>query len=77
MSDATKRKEREVVQRDIDRLRSSVQTLTRSVNPLGKILDFVQEDLEAMQKEQEMWRHEHQDNLVALQRDQRSAQLIS
>lgn len=70
-SDVTRRKEREVVQRDIDRLRASVQMLTRSVNPLGKILDFVQEDFDAMQKELEIWRRENYDNVIALQREQR------
>ncbi|ELU00184.1 hypothetical protein CAPTEDRAFT_220815 [Capitella teleta] len=70
MSDATKRKEREMVQKEIDRLRGSIQTLTRSVNPLGKILDFVQEDLDSMQKELEMWKRENKQNAIALQREE-------
>ncbi len=36
MNDATKRKEREMVQKEIDKLRGSIQTLTRSANPLGE-----------------------------------------
>jgi TRAF3-interacting protein 1 len=70
LSDATRRKERDVAQHEIDRLRSSVQTLTRSVNPLGKILDFLQEDLDAMQKEMAVWHQENKDNMVALHREQ-------
>jgi hypothetical protein len=41
------------------------------VNPLGKILDFVQEDFDAMQKELEVWRRENHENVIALQREQR------
>jgi len=71
MSDASRRKERDVAQRDVDRLRSSIQSLTRSVNPLGKILDFLQEDVEAMQKELLVWRNESHENSIALHREQR------
>jgi len=71
MSDASRRKERDVAQRDVDRLRSSIQALTRNVNPLGKILDFLQEDVDAMQKELNVWRHESQENSNALQREQK------
>ena len=34
-------------------------------------MDFVQEDLDSMQKELDMWKKEHKDNLLALQREQR------
>ena len=71
LSDASRRKERDVAQRDVDRLRSSIQALTRNVNPLGKILDFLQEDVDAMQKELMIWRHESHENGVALQREEK------
>ena len=71
MNDAAKRKEREMVQKEIDKLRLSIQTLTRSANPLGKIMDFIQEDLDQMQKELEMWKKEHKENSLQLQREQR------
>ena len=71
MSDAARRKEREIVQKEIDKLKGTIQTLTRSANPLGKIMDFVQEDLDSMQKEMDQWKREHKGNLVALQREQR------
>ena len=70
LTDASRRKERDVAQRDVDRLRSSIQSLTRSVNPLGKILDFLQEDVDAMQKELLVWRNESHENNIALQREQ-------
>lgn len=43
----------------VDKLRNSIQALTRSANPLGKIMDYVQEDLHSMQKERDMWRAEN------------------
>ncbi len=42
ISEAQRRKEREMVSREIERLQSSIQTLCRSANPLGKIMDYVQ-----------------------------------
>ncbi len=75
MNDATKRKEREMVQKEIDKLRGMIQTLTRSANPLGKIMDFVQEDLDQMQKELDMWKTEHKENAIALQREQKYAHI--
>lgn len=39
----------------MDNLRESIQTLTRSVNPLGKLMDFLQEDIDSMQMEVSQW----------------------
>ncbi|XP_023706076.1 TRAF3-interacting protein 1 isoform X3 [Cryptotermes secundus] len=52
-----RRRERELAGREIDRLRGSIQTLTRAANPLGKLMDFLQEDVDSMQRELSMWRH--------------------
>ncbi|XP_050407050.2 TRAF3-interacting protein 1 isoform X2 [Patella vulgata] len=69
MSDAARRKQREHVQKEIDKLRSSIQSLTRSANPLGKIMDYVQEDLDSMQKELEKWKSENKEHALALKRE--------
>lgn len=69
VSDAQRRKQREAVQREIDKLRGSIQTLTRSANPLGKIMDYVQEDLDSMQKELEKWKEENKEHALALKRE--------
>ncbi|XP_060079052.1 TRAF3-interacting protein 1-like isoform X2 [Ylistrum balloti] len=69
MSDAQRRKQRDTVQKEIDKLRGSIQTLTRSANPLGKIMDYVQEDLDSMQKELERWKTENKDHVLALKRE--------
>ncbi|KAH8311800.1 hypothetical protein KR044_008110 [Drosophila immigrans] len=42
--------------RQMNDLRDIIQTLTKSVNPLGKLMDFIPEDIDAMQLELTMWR---------------------
>ncbi|KAJ8403490.1 hypothetical protein AAFF_G00352620 [Aldrovandia affinis] len=71
VSEVTQRKERDLVSRDIDRLRSSVQTVCRSALPLGKIMDYIQEDMDSMQKELQTWRRENQEHAQALLQEQR------
>ena len=56
ISDAGRRRDREATQREVDKLRESIQTLTRSANPLGKLMDFLQEDVDAMQRELDTWK---------------------
>jgi TRAF3-interacting protein 1 len=68
-SEAARKKERDTLQKDLEGQRANIQTLTKSVNPLNKLLDFVQEDLDAMQKEAEMWRREHAENMTTLLRE--------
>jgi len=41
---------------EMETLRATIQTLCQSCNPLGRCLEYVQEDLEAMAKELEHWR---------------------
>ena len=49
MNELSRRRERDATQREVDKLRASIQTLTRSANPLGKLMDFMQEDVDSMQ----------------------------
>ncbi|KAH8268102.1 hypothetical protein KR026_000083 [Drosophila bipectinata] len=42
--------------RQVNDLRDSIQSLTKAINPMGKLLDFVPEDVDAMQLELTMWR---------------------
>ncbi|XP_040056762.2 TRAF3-interacting protein 1 isoform X1 [Gasterosteus aculeatus] len=71
VSDAAKKKEREMVTREIERLRSSIQTVCRSALPLGKIMDYIQEDVDAMQAELRAWRRENKEHAQALLQEQR------
>lgn len=36
------KRDRETATKEIDKLRGTIQTLTRTTNPLGKLLDYVQ-----------------------------------
>ncbi|XP_072541714.1 TRAF3-interacting protein 1 isoform X2 [Salminus brasiliensis] len=69
--EAARKKERELVAREIERLRSSVQTVCRSALPLGKIMDYIQEDMDAMRNELETWRRENREHAQALLQEQR------
>ncbi|XP_041117426.1 TRAF3-interacting protein 1-like isoform X4 [Polyodon spathula] len=71
VSEATKRKERDLVSREIEKLRSSIQTVCRSALPLGKIMDYIQEDMDSMKKELQMWRSENTEHAAALIKEQR------
>ena len=42
LTEISRRRDRESTQREVDKLRGSIQTLTRSANPLGKLMDFLQ-----------------------------------
>ncbi|KAK7068294.1 intraciliary transport [Halocaridina rubra] len=70
LSDANRRKERELIQKDVQKLSGSIQSLTRSVNPLAKMLDYLQEDLDSMHKELETWRDENKQLGQTLKREQ-------
>ncbi|XP_055859818.1 TRAF3-interacting protein 1-like isoform X3 [Biomphalaria glabrata] len=69
VSDAQRRKQRELVQKEVEKLRGSIQSLTRSANPLGKVMDYVQEDLDSMQQELDKWREENAQHALELKRE--------
>ncbi|XP_046971325.1 TRAF3-interacting protein 1 [Vanessa cardui] len=48
-------KARDVVNQEIEQLRFNVQALSRVANPLGKLLDHIQEDVEIMRQELQQW----------------------
>ncbi|GAB6025687.1 TRAF3-interacting protein 1 [Chamberlinius hualienensis] len=58
LSDSARRKEREMLTREMEKLKDGVQKVTRSANPLGKLIGYLQEDVEIMMRESEMWRLE-------------------
>ncbi|KAF3842881.1 hypothetical protein F7725_001730 [Dissostichus mawsoni] len=73
VSEAARKKERDIVSREIERLRTSIQTVCRSTLPLGKIMDYIQEDMDAMQAELHTWRRENKEHAQALLQEQRGA----
>lgn len=48
-------KAREAMNREIEQLRYNIQGLSRVANPLGKLLDHIQEDVEVMRQELQQW----------------------
>ncbi|XP_011863655.1 PREDICTED: TRAF3-interacting protein 1 [Vollenhovia emeryi] len=67
-------RDRETAVKEIDKLRGTIQTLTRTTNPLGKLLDYVQEDVEMMQKELLDWRSQYRQLSEQLEREQNETQ---
>ncbi|XP_042558280.1 TRAF3-interacting protein 1 isoform X7 [Dipodomys spectabilis] len=65
------KKEKDIVSKEIEKLRMSIQTLCKSALPLGKIMDYIQEDVDAMQNELQLWRSENKQHAEALQKEQR------
>lgn len=57
--------------KEVEKLRTAIQALTRAANPLGKLIDFLQEDIEAMQSELEMWTNTNQQLVKELQTEER------
>lgn len=54
----------------MDTLRDSIQKLTRSINPLGKLMDFLQEDIDSMQMELTMWQNVYKNTTDDLKTEQ-------
>ncbi|XP_041663283.1 TRAF3-interacting protein 1 isoform X2 [Cheilinus undulatus] len=76
VSEAAQKKERDLVTREIERLRSSTQTVCRSTLPLGKIMDYIQEDMDAMLAELNTWRRENKELAQALLQEQRATDRV-
>ncbi|KAG8195491.1 hypothetical protein JTE90_010795 [Oedothorax gibbosus] len=62
--------------KDLSQLRSWVQSLSRTAVPLGRMLDFLQEDVDSMRMELKGWREEHQANLRALHKEQSATESL-
>ncbi|XP_004386525.1 TRAF3-interacting protein 1 isoform X1 [Trichechus manatus latirostris] len=64
------KKEKDIVSKEIEKLRMSIQTLCKSALPLGKIMDYIQEDVDAMRNELQLWRSESRQHTEALHKEQ-------
>ncbi|KAM9248883.1 TRAF3-interacting protein 1 isoform 1-T1 [Dugong dugon] len=64
------KKEKDIVSKEIEKLRMSIQTLCKSALPLGKIMDYIQEDVDAMRNELQLWRSESRQHAEALHKEQ-------
>ncbi|XP_077304330.1 TRAF3-interacting protein 1 isoform X2 [Lithobates pipiens] len=70
LTDNGRKKEKDMVTKEIEKLRSSIQIVCRSALPLGKIMDYIQEDMDTMKNELQMWRKENGEHAEVLLREQ-------
>jgi TRAF3-interacting protein 1 len=64
------RHQKEVLEKDVQNIREIIQQITRNTNPLGKTMDYVQEDFEHMNKELDDWKTQRTDNTQRLEHEQ-------
>lgn len=57
--------------KQIEHLKDLIQKLIRSVNPMGKLMDFIQEDIDSMQREYTKWNEIFKIATVDLKREQK------
>ncbi|XP_074767245.1 TRAF3-interacting protein 1 isoform X2 [Athene noctua] len=70
VSEAARKKERDLVAKEIEKFQVSIQTLCQNAFTLGRIMDYIQEDMDAMKNELQMWRQENRQHAEALQKEQ-------
>ncbi|NXA83043.1 MIPT3 protein, partial [Thryothorus ludovicianus] len=70
ISEASKNRERDLVAKEIEKFQVSIQTVCQNAFKLGRIVDYIQEDMDAMRNELHTWRQENREHAEALQREQ-------
>jgi len=66
---AQKKKEQELVVKEIDQLREMVQKLCQTSAPLAKLIDYSQEDMDAMTNELNIWKKENLQHNIQIKED--------
>lgn len=61
-----------MVAKEIEKFQVSIQTVCQNAFWLGRVVDYIQEDMDAMRNELQAWRQENREHAQALQREQRS-----
>ncbi|VDP91476.1 unnamed protein product [Echinostoma caproni] len=74
VDELSRQRERAQIEKEVTKLCETLQTLSRSAMPLGKLMDFVQEDLESMQQEYERWASENQSLKIKLREEESRTQ---
>ncbi|KAJ3098196.1 TRAF3-interacting protein 1 [Phlyctochytrium planicorne] len=69
-------KDKSSARREIEGLRESIQSLCRNTNPLSKTLDYLQEDVDAMNKELESWKNENKKHKLLLENELRETKEV-
>lgn len=58
----------------VSELRDQIQQLTKSIQPLGKFMDFLMEDIDSMQREHDLWRERGKEVALKLARERSSTE---
>ncbi|KAF6200118.1 hypothetical protein GE061_006419, partial [Apolygus lucorum] len=66
-----RKQKKEAWGKEINKLREGIQQLTRSTNPLGKLFDFLQEDVDSMQRELKTWKETNASYTKQLENERR------
>jgi TRAF3-interacting protein 1 len=67
---AQRRREMELVRKEMEKLREDIQLLCRYTNPMGRVMDYLQEDTDTMIQELERWRAENSSHRESLRREE-------
>ncbi|XP_054133804.1 TRAF3-interacting protein 1 [Melozone crissalis] len=70
ISEASRKRERDLVAKEIEKFQGSIQTVCQHVLRLGRMVDYIQEDMDAMRNELLLWRQENREHAEALRREQ-------
>ncbi|XP_077016245.1 TRAF3-interacting protein 1-like isoform X2 [Tamandua tetradactyla] len=62
------KKEKDIVSKEIEKLRVSIQTLCKSALSLGKVMDYIQEDVDA--NKLQLQHNENKQHVEAQQKEQ-------
>lgn len=57
---------------NVKEMRDHIQKLTKSIQPLGKFMDFLLEDIDSMQREYDMWRDRGKEVALKIAREKNS-----
>lgn len=71
VSEEVQKRERDTVKQELEKLCSSIQMVCSSTLPLGTCMNYVQEDMDAMQAELHTWREQNREYTRSLQQEQR------
>ncbi|NWY30188.1 MIPT3 protein, partial [Pheucticus melanocephalus] len=70
VSEASRKRERDLVVKEMEKFQGSIQTVCQHVLRLGRMVDYIQEDVDAMRNELLLWRQENREHAEALRREQ-------
>ncbi|XP_011488257.1 TRAF3-interacting protein 1 isoform X2 [Oryzias latipes] len=76
VSDAALQKKREMATKEVEKLRSFIQSLCHNYQFLAKLMEYTLEDMDAMRAEVQRWRKENKECAEALLQEQRETERV-